>query len=556
MKFFTKKTTLFLLIIVLVSLPIILPFINKGFFPTHDGEWAVVRLGDMYREIKDGQIPPRFSDNLNFGYGYPLFHYAYPMPYFLGLPAFLMHFGLVNSIKLLFAFSVPLSGIAMFFAAREMWKNDDSGLISSLLYMYLPYRMVDLYVRGSLGESIASITFPIILFCMKRLSQKQSIISLLVLAVSFATLILSHNIMAVLFGIILFVYFIFLLRQEKKINTAQIIIGLIIGVGISAFFWLPALLEKNLILLSKIPIADRDLYYVTFSKLLFSPFGYGTPTESNPFTYQIGIPQITIGIVAIYISLREFLVRKKDQSEVILFTLLSIFFVFMMLPISKVIWGNVPLLKEINYPWTSLFPLGLLLSLLGGKIFIASKQYYIIGIFLCLFAIVFTLPYARPSEYVDRGDGFYLTNDATTTSSSELMPLSVKSFPTSRAQEKIEITKGDGTVSVVDDKSQKKVFSVNLATPSTVRLNTIYFPGWHWYRGEKEVVIRYDNPQGTMEANLPEGNYTVTALFQNTVVRTVANSISVLFIILTVVALLLRMGKVYSLASIRTRYFS
>jgi hypothetical protein len=556
MKFFNKKTTLFLLLIVLVSLPIILPFFHKGFFPTHDGEWAVVRLADMYREVRDGQIPPRFSGNLNFGYGYPLFQYAYPMPYLLGLPTFLMHFGLVNSIKLLFAFSVPLSGIAMFFAAREMWKSDDGGLISSLLYMYLPYRMVDLYVRGSLGESIASITFPIILFCLKRLSQKQSVFSMLILAISFATLILSHNIMAVLFGIILFAYFIFLLRQEKKINTAQIILGLLLGVGISAFFWLPALLEKNLILLSKIPIADRDLYYVTVSKFLFSPFGYGTPTESNPFTYQIGIPQITIGIVACYVSLRAVLTRKKEHSEVILFTLLSLFFIFMMLPISKMIWSNVPLLKEINFPWTSLFPLGLLLSLLGGKIFIASKQYFIIGVFLCLFAIVFTLPYARPSTYVDRGDGFYFTNDATTTSSSELMPLSVKSFPISRPQEKIEIIKGKGTVSVLEDKSQKKVLSVNLTTPSTVRLNTIYFPGWHWYREDKEVAIRYDNPQGTMEAILPEGNYTVRALFQNTIVRTLANSVSALFILLTLAAFLVRIVKPYSLASIRNRYHS
>lgn len=555
MKFFTKKTTFFLLLIILLSLPIILPFLHKGYFPTHDGEWAVVRLGDMYREIKDGQIPPRFSGNLNFGYGYPLFQYAYPMPYFLGLPSFLMHLGLVNSIKLLFVLSVPLSGIAMFFASRELWENDDAGLISSLLYLYLPYRMVDLFVRGSLGESIASITFPIILFCMKRLSRQQSLFFLVVLALSFAALILSHNIMAVLFGIILAAYLVLLLVGEKRINTIQIIVGLILGLGISAFFWIPAIFEKNLILLSKIPIADRDLYYVTLPKLLFSPFGYGTPTENNPFTYQIGIPQITIGLVACYLSVREFL-SKKRFSEMLLFTSLSLFFVFMMLPLSKVIWEHTPLLKEINYPWTSLFPLGLLLCLLGGKIFIATKQYFIMGIFLCLFAIVFTLPYARPSQYVDRGDGFYFTNDATTTSSSELMPLTVKTFPTSRPSEKVEVIKGEGTVQVFEDKSQKKVISVNVTQPSTIRLNTIYFPGWHWYRDGKEIAISYNNPIGAMEADLPQGNYSISAIFENTTTRTLANSISVIFIFTTLLALIVRVIKPYSLASLKTRYLS
>ena len=228
----------------------------------------------------------------------------------------------------------------------------------------------------------------------------------------------------------------------------------------------------------------------------------------------------------------------------------------MMLPLSKALWENVPLLKEINYPWTSLFPLGLLLSLLGGKIFTATKQYFLIGVFFCLFAIVFTLPYARPANYIDRGDGFYFTNDATTTSSSELMPLTVKSFPTSRPPQKIEVIKGQGTATVVEDKSQKKVISLNLSTPSTVRLNTIYFPGWHWYRDSKEVAISYSNPQGLMEASLPEGNYTVSALFQNTLIRIVANTISGLFIFVTFLAFLIRLVKPYSFASLKSRYFS
>ena len=68
-----------------MSVPLILPYFKSGFFPTHDGEWAVVRLAEMYREIKDFQFPARFSGYLNFEYGYPLFNFAYPMPYYFGL---------------------------------------------------------------------------------------------------------------------------------------------------------------------------------------------------------------------------------------------------------------------------------------------------------------------------------------------------------------------------------------------------------------------------------------------------------------------------------------
>src|SRR5436305_12330593 len=98
----------------LVSLPIIFPLFHSGYFPTHDGEWAVVRLGDMFRTLRDHQFPARYSGYLNFGYGYPLFNFVYPAPYYVGMIFHLFKIGLVDSIKLLFALSVILSAITMY----------------------------------------------------------------------------------------------------------------------------------------------------------------------------------------------------------------------------------------------------------------------------------------------------------------------------------------------------------------------------------------------------------------------------------------------------------
>src|SRR5579872_6665755 len=92
-----------LILVIILTLPVLLPYFHAGYFPTHDGEWAVVRLSDMYREIRDHQFPPRYSSNLNFGYGYPLFNFTYPLPYYLGLIIHLFKFGFVDSIKILFA---------------------------------------------------------------------------------------------------------------------------------------------------------------------------------------------------------------------------------------------------------------------------------------------------------------------------------------------------------------------------------------------------------------------------------------------------------------------
>lgn len=514
--------------LVLLTLPLILPYLQPGFFPTHDGEWAVVRLSDMYREIRDGQIPPRFSGNLNFGYGYPLFQYAYPMPYYLGLIFYLMNFGLVGSIKLLFAISVPLSAIFMYFASYGIFRSRLGSYVSAILYAYLPYRMVDLYSRGSLGESLASVLFPLILLAVIRLKNKQSPLWIAVLSFSFAGLVLTHNIMAVLFSLIIGAYLLYLFLIKERKTLIPIGISLLFGLGISAFFWLPAILEKQYILLSKIPIADRDLYYIPLRELLYSPFGYGVPTDADRFTYQIGPIHLILLVTVIVLIIKQIREKKRTHREALVFLCTIGAFILLLFPFSSLVWENTPLLKEINYPFTLLLPIGFLVTLVIGYLDPKNMASKVLLGALVFIAMVQVFQYARPSEHVDRDEGFYFTNDATTTSSRELMPLWVKTFPQSRASDKVVIASGSGTVTVTENRSHRLTFQASLQEDSLIRVNTIYYPEWQWYEGSTVLPFTYDNDYGVMEARLPAGEHMVQLRFGNTPVRIAANAVSIL----------------------------
>src|SRR3990167_4002514 len=161
-----KKFILLFLIVIVIFL-YTRPFFHIGFITTHDGEWSIVRLSEMYRELKDGQFPPRWSDYLNHGYGYPLFLFTYPMPFYLGLIFKLAGFGFISSIKILFVVSVLVSGLAMFELGRELI-DDYAGLLSSIFYITVPYRLVDLYVRGSIGESLGFALLPLLFLLALR----------------------------------------------------------------------------------------------------------------------------------------------------------------------------------------------------------------------------------------------------------------------------------------------------------------------------------------------------------------------------------------------------
>ncbi len=528
-----KKISLIFLFSLLISVPVILPFFREGYFPTHDGEWSVVRLGDMFRTLRDFQFPARYSGNLNFGYGYPLFNFVYPFPYYLGVLLHLLGMGFVDVIKTLFAASVLFSGFFMFLASRLLWKNTWAGIISAIMYIYFPYRMVDLYVRGSIGESLSLALFPFLFYLGIKLIDKFSVVLVCGIAGLVAVLIMTHNIMAVLFmpAYIVFVASQIILKNKKAIKP--FFLSIILGLGISAFFWIPALFEKSYILLSQTPIADRNLYFVKLEQLIFPKWGYGVPTDLSGFSYQFGLAHLATFFIVVLSLFFSFIKNKGFKGSWLqiefLLTLISLFFIFLLFKPSNFLWQNLPFLSEINYPWIVLGVLGFLVSLLAGFLCKRNAGRYAV-IFLAIIAVCIVLPYAKPQQYIDNPDSYYLTNDATTTSSNELMPLWVKKVPSQRAVNKVEIIEGNASVRNVFSNSKQITFSVDALSQSIVRINTIYFPGWRVTVDKINAPISYANEKGVMDISVISGKHNVSLDFGETQLRLISDIISMLSI--------------------------
>jgi hypothetical protein len=536
-----KKTLFYyfkiLILAFIVCLPLILPYLKSGFFPTHDGEWAVVRLGDMYREIKDFQFPARFSGYLNFEYGYPLFNFAYPMPYYFGLFFVFLKTGFVNSIKILFALSTVLSFFSMFLLSKSLWKNKWAGFVSAVLYIYVPYRIVDLFIRGSIGESLSFVFFPLILLGILKIYEKKNIArNIFLTGFFYALLITTHNIMAILFSII--VGFICIVSLFKKQFNFVINLGLSIvyALGLSAFFWIPAIFEKNLILLSKIPIADRSIYFVKPMQLIMEKWGYGVPTDANGFGYQLGLPQLLVLFLVLGAALIR--IKNKDSKTALFLAIATLIISFLLFYPSSFIWSHVPLLSEINYPWTVLSILVLLISLMAGYLIKLGKYFTSLCLVICFFAVVLVTPHAKPQGIVNRGDGFYITNQATTTSSNELMPLWVKKLPFQKAENRVELE--FGKVENLLYNSKRISFSVDLPKSQRITINTIYYPGWVAKVDNKDVPIAYDNERGLIQLEVGQGAHLVNVQFTETPLRFFADVVSLVFFVLLFLKILKR----------------
>src|SRR5262245_26563516 len=71
-----------------------------GFFRVHDYVHAT-RVVELAQGLADGQLPVRWSANLGYGYGMPLFEFYGPLPYYVGGLMWLVGLPIIFILKIL-----------------------------------------------------------------------------------------------------------------------------------------------------------------------------------------------------------------------------------------------------------------------------------------------------------------------------------------------------------------------------------------------------------------------------------------------------------------------
>ncbi len=217
-----KKENFFpLLIVFIFALLAGRTFLTSGYFNMHD-DLQMMRQLEMEKCFLDLQIPCRWVPDMGYGFGFPLFNYYPPLPYLVGEVFRLISFSFVDTVKIIFLLSFIFSGITMYFLSKEFF-GKWGGVLSSIFYIWAPYHSVDIYVRGAMNEAWALIWFPLILWTVYKLlkSNKKDVVRWVIsLALSWAGLFLSHNLMVLIFTPIFglwILYFVIKERLWKKI---------------------------------------------------------------------------------------------------------------------------------------------------------------------------------------------------------------------------------------------------------------------------------------------------------------------------------------------------
>jgi uncharacterized membrane protein YfhO len=99
------------------------------------------------------------------------------------------------------------------------------------------------------------------------------------------------------------------------------------------------------------------------------------------------------------------------------------------------------------------------------------------------------------------------------------------------------ISEGAGTVRALAAENDRLALHAETARGMRVTINSHYFPGWAVRLDGHDVRVAASPGTGFMAVDVPPGVHRVEARFENTPIRTSANTISVVAGILAVVLL-------------------
>jgi len=462
-----KTSIITVVVLLLATVWAATPLFGKKYIPTHDGEYHIIRIVEFSKMLTAGHIVPRWAPDMNSGYGIPIFNYHYPLPNYIG------SFVRVFTKDAVYAFQGSM-GIGYIFlsVAAYLWLNALFGAvpaaIGAIVAVFTPYVFVDTYIRGSIGEVWATA----FLFLALYLAEKKKYVWF---AAAYGLLILSHNIMAMLYTPFIFGY---LYLQDKR--AIRWMAG---GIGLSAFFWMPALLESKYV--TGLNTVNFREHFVAWYDLIIPSWGSGfSGSGGDAMSVQLGIAPILAIIAA--------LTQKRTKLFVYLLTIFILSILFM-LPISLPAWELIKPLQLVQYPWRLLSFVAPVAGYAAALFTYKSKSKWL-GVLLAVLSVMLSASYARPVQYEPRNEAYYMSRPNFTQGTSSMG----NSFST--------------------------IWTGWKDTPATGSA-TLYFPGWKAYVNGREVPVI--NNQGVIEVT-----GSATLKFTETPVRLVADIISILSIII------------------------
>lgn len=539
---FSKKKIFWIILITLFTIPTFSALLKPGFFAMQD-DLQAFRVYEMDSCFADLQIPCRWVPDAGYKYGYPQFNFYPPLPYYIGAAMHQVGIQYIDTVKILFIFGYVLSAITMFLLVSELTGSYWPSFVASLAYSYIPYKAVEVYVRGALSEFWAQIFFPLIFWAIYKLIKSGKPKYLIWTGLSISLLLTTHTLMTMIFAPVAVIWAAYWLFKTRWRNVGKVVAGGILGFCLSAFFILPVLFEKQFAHTESMLSGyfDYRQHFVSLYKFFISrEWGYGSSGFPNEkLNLSLGIVQWIAGLViAPVVALINFKKQKRFSIPVLGLTALALFSIFMIHMKSSFIWAHLPFLWYMQFPWRFLaVSIFLLCLLVGLTVYMFGKYKYIFGILLIAASFVLTISFYVPKAWFNIKDSDKFSGVSwqkqMTISIFDYLPIYAKLPPITQAPDFPEVMDGKAEFSDYKKGSDFQTGNVSVDSEATIRLPLFDFPGMQVKVDGKLVNHGHDDCRneefclGLISFKLPRGEHKIEVELTDTPVRRIGNYLSI-----------------------------
>lgn len=539
-----KKLSYFLLLLLYASLPLI-SILRKGTYESGALSEYVKLTYNFYQNLITGVLLPQWAPFLCSLYGCPDFIYMYPLPYYIVSLFHTLGFSLIASVKLLLAATYLLSGIAMFYLAKEFMK-EKYAFAAAILYLFAPYHLVNLHFQVDIAEMTSFVFIPLCFLFSYRLVTKNGFYNFYFLAGSISLLALSHPVISfvTLPFLIIFNFAVWLSTKKRDIyKLILLFLTLLTGLLLTSYYWGPAILESKFIYWGINAITTP----LPLQAMLFSPWRFGFLFQGpiGQLSYFLGFAHwIIIAATGVFLYFN----RKKVSSNIVLiYCFVSFLIIFIGIQeIAAPIW-KFPFLRSFQMTSRLLVLIAFFTSLMGGLLLNKINRQSI-WILICVIAIATTIlnwGNRRPIPEIDDGYLVYEMKNKPPMSMDLTAPRWTKynkNYFETIPKERMEILSGDGKIKTILHNPTEHQYLIDADTDLKLKENTFYYPGWTLYINGERSDFNFEDKKypGTIVFNLYKGINYVEVKYEQTKVQKVFRFVSLAALVLLTSTLLFK----------------
>lgn len=519
---------------------------------THD-LWMHLFIMDQFDKVlRSGVIYPRWIPDINRGYG--LLNMIYYPPGFFYLTS-AVHSVVADWVYTLFvvsALALAGSGLALYFLARTFYSKGAS-VIAALVYILIPFHMLDLYWRGALPQFVGYAFLPLVIYFTFRLGREGRARYCAGLGFTLGLYLLTHLPVALLLMYALGFYAVVWSLKERDFRIGlRIASGVSLGLLLGAIYWLPATIESKYVYenasiwypydesyITLLPVKE-GIPYFTFWSLLNQVFAAHAVALIIPvivLLFAVPSKAPTAGEPPMYQSTEP---RSHRWSPTSMWIVMGIAAVFMCTSLSIYVSRLLPKIQVAVPAWRWLVIASAFTALLVGACVDRLRK----GSELCgrrLWgyrallggAMAFALWVSVHGTIVGALSNWTYKPKAVVT---ELLEPNFTPKQASRPDDlpdtpAVVIAPAGGSSEIISWEPQHRQIAVKLEVPSIVRLKSYNFPGWIARIDGQPAPVSSDN-DGAQTLNVPPGIHRIEVLFVNTPPRVAGLALSGLALML------------------------